>query len=654
MRSFEEIAFRLRQESANLRLWLFPPNAGHTFHGSLLLPKPDSFLSLLHGSAYEADIVRIAESILSHSFPLLGIAALDFGKEIRWRRDAVHGQETGTEYFRRIPYLDFTQAGDHKLIWELNRHQHLVLLAQAWLLTRRREFQEELERQIDHWIQENPFQCGINWTSALEVAFRALSWMWIAHWMGEHLGPSLLPRFQRMLYLHACHLEHNLSVYFSPNTHLLGEAVALHAMGVLFRGDRRAASWERRGAAIVAEEMTRQVRSDGSHFEQSTYYHVYALDMFLLHAVLHGDVTRAYRDKLARMAEYLDACLPESGALPLLGDDDGGRLFHPYGERPRFALGTLAAAGIYFSRPEWIRSPLACQEQALWLFGGKALETPEGKRPTERYSCLFPDTGMVVMSASGIHVLCDAGGFGPFSAGHSHADTLSLVASKGKEELLIDSGTFTYVSDPRLRGAFRGSAAHNTIRIAGLDQATPRNSFAWSNPPQVEILAWNSDAIRDHLDAVCRYSGFSHRRTCLFVKPQFLIILDRLSGPPGEHLVEQFWHLPVQPCALGPAVYEIRPGVKLVLPEPASLSESMRSRAFASREPSALLCVKRQVQLPVALAAALCFTEDGEAESCTLQWESPDVLRLDAGRSWRFQFPESGEARFRACRDETR
>ena len=32
----------------------------------------------------------------------------------------------------RIPYLDPLQVGDHKVVWELNRHQHLVTLAQEY------------------------------------------------------------------------------------------------------------------------------------------------------------------------------------------------------------------------------------------------------------------------------------------------------------------------------------------------------------------------------------------------------------------------------------------------------------------------------------------------------------------------------------------
>src|SRR5204862_2574262 len=126
-------------------------------------------------------------------------------------------------YFRTIPYLDVARAGDHKIIWELNRHQHLVLLDQAHLLTGRADFLSEIEEQLDSWFEANRFQRGINWASALEVAFRSLSWMWVDHLVGARMRPEARRRLREGLYRHALHLETNSSVYFSPNTHLLGE-----------------------------------------------------------------------------------------------------------------------------------------------------------------------------------------------------------------------------------------------------------------------------------------------------------------------------------------------------------------------------------------------------------------------------------------------
>src|SRR5262249_5315629 len=142
------------------------------------------------------------------------------------------------------------------------------------------------------------------------------------------------------------YLERNLSVYFSPNTHLLGEALTLHALGVLMPELPGARRWRDVGRRIVRKEMTRQVRVDGGHFERSTYYHVYAVDMFLFHAIVE-EPAPDYLDGLRRMGTFLASLLGDCGRIPLLGDDDGGRMFHPYGRRDEFGRASLAALGCY-------------------------------------------------------------------------------------------------------------------------------------------------------------------------------------------------------------------------------------------------------------------------------------------------------------------
>src|SRR5262249_45861041 len=120
----------------------------------------------------------------------------------------------------------------------------------------------------------------------------------------------------------------------------------------------------------------------------------------------------------------------------------------------------------------------------------------------------------------------------------------------GEEEILVDAGTFTYVDDPIWRDRFRGSAAHNTIRINGRDQATPSNPFRWESKPEVEMLEWRTGEREDNLLAVCHYDRLTHRRRVRFEKPDRLLIEDIIEGPPGEHHIEQFWHFGGQPKAL--------------------------------------------------------------------------------------------------------
>jgi hypothetical protein len=590
LRSLREIAVRLKQELKNVYAFTSPPKFQFNpeFTPTLPLPPAPEIIAALRGSGFEREIIALAEQIRRHQFPILGLT-IDTGPQVPWRRDHLSGIETGLSYFRRIPYLDARRSGDHKIIWELNRHQHLVILAQAYLFTGDESNLAELRAQLESWFAANPFHRGINWASALEVAFRALSWIWVYHLVGGKMPAELRAHWLQQLHWHAWHIENNLSFYFSPNTHLLGEAVALHALGLFFTGLPKAARWEQLGARVTREQMELQVHPDGSHFEQSTYYHVYALDMFLFHAIL-AKPDSPFMDKLERMAEYLHALLGPARTLSFIGDDDGGRFFHPYGRRDQFGRASMATASVVLERPAWLLDSDDLQCQSAWWLGAEVLQ----RKPAEGKwaSRLFSDAGLAVMTAGANQAIVDAGSFGPWSAGHSHADTLSIVVRSGEQQILVDPGTFTYVGEEKWRNWFRGTHAHNTIVIDGRDQAIAAGPFRWATRPEVSIQSWKTNAQRDLLEAECSYAGFTHRRRVEFQKPDVILVTDEIDGPPGEHDVEQLWHLG-----------SLEAKARLVLPDGDEMIEGWRSDTFGEKRPSPVLRVRRKCNLPLRLEA---------------------------------------------------
>ena len=659
VRTPREIIFRLRQEARNVVSLLRPPSLPDSVQPPAPLrglPAPALIGERLRGTGFAAEIERLAELILQHRFPLLGLE-IETGPEIRWRRDYLHRVESGTEFFRRIPYLDFARAGDHKVVWELNRHQHLVLLAQAFALTSRDEFLAELEAQLESWFRANPYLRGINWTSALEVAIRSLSWVWIYHLAGARLNAALRRLLLGELYRSAWYLESNLSVYFSPNTHLLGEALALFAAGHLFPEFPTAGRWEQKGRQLLEEQIAIQVRADGSYFEQSTYYHLYALDMFLFYAAL-AEPPPAVRERILAMAGYLEAVLGPCRTLPLIGDDDGGRLFYPYGRRDRFGRAALATCGARFDRPEWIVDPADLCEQAVWWLGERAFTMPRENRNAPPASRLFRCAGTAVLRAGDLHVLIDGGPFGPWSSGHSHSDTLHLVVRRGEEELLIDPGTFTYISSPEWRDRFRGSAAHNTVRVDGINQAAAIGPFSWREQPEVEVLEWVTTPDHDFLDAVCRAREFTHRRRVLLVKPELLLIVDEIAGAAGRHVIEQFWHCGEAVYTVGQDAFRIggraslavTPGGEAVICEGGEFG--WRSRAFAEKSAAPVIRVALESALPVRLGAVL----DVSGACVKLDWEAAGAepaLRISGGgEPLTVRFPLGGvpEYRYREVR----
>ena len=524
--------------------------------------------------AEAAQIVAEAGDIRQHRFQLLGFTEVDYGPEIDWHLDAVHHKRAPRRAWFRIPYLSYADVGDHKVIWELNRHQHLVTLAKAYHLTGEESFVAELIRQWYHWQRENPYPFGINWASSLEVAFRSLSWLWVLHLLEgcAQVPESFLRDLVNGLALSGRHIEEYLSTYFSPNTHLLGEGVALFLIGILCPQLAPAQRWRARGWEIVLRQAERQVQSDGMHFEQSVYYHVYALDFFLHARILAAanavTIPSAFDQTIERMLDALRD-LSQAGFPPRLGDDDGGRLFNPRRNLAEHMIDPLATGALLYHRPDWKVAASVLPEETLWLLGPGAAAEFEELQEARR----APTS--VRLGASGIHVMAasdpvpqrlviDGGPQGTGRSGHGHADALSVQLSVNSRDWLVDPGTFCYVSPGDERDLFRGTLAHNTLEVDRLDQAEPAGPFAWNLLPCVSVERWIVGKTFDLFEG--SHTGYGrlpdpvvHRRLVFHLKSRFWFVHDLAEGH-QTHRLNLSWHFAPgvtasKPLAGGPIMF---------------------------------------------------------------------------------------------------
>ncbi len=534
----------------------FDGRKGRFFFGQIELLSLCELLKQRFPSSVTAIMAR-AVQICQHHFDLLGYENLDYGPEIDWHLDLVHDKRGPRKPWFDIRYLDFEEVGDSKVTWELNRHQHLVTLAKAYRLSGDDAFAAEIVAQWKHWQTENPYPIGMNWASSLEVAFRTLSWIWTYFLLetSPAMKPELRRDWLRALALNGRHIETYLSTYFSPNTHLLGEGVALFFLGTLFPDFPSAPRWRQRGWEVVVDSARKQVQADGFYFEQSTYYHVYALDLFLHARVLAAlNEVQVPPDYDAILIKMLDALclLGRAGVVSSLGDDDGGRLFDPARNRAEHLLDPLTTGAVLFQRGDFKFVAGAPREETLWLLGASGLaafDELDSAQPSDR-SVALKDSGLHLMAdaETGQQVLIDCGPQGPGTAGHGHADALSLNLASNGRSLLMDPGTLEYIGESQKdRVLFRGTAAHNTMRVDELDQAESTGPFAWAKLPTVRTERWITGKqfnlfVGSH-DGYERLSApVTHRRWVFHRKSGFWLVRDLATGE-GQHSLELSWHI---------------------------------------------------------------------------------------------------------------
>jgi hypothetical protein len=500
------------------------------------------------------DATTRAQAIADGRFDLLGYRALSFGTPIDWHRDPVHGRTAPRRFWTDVPYLS-EACGDHKIIWELNRHQHWLALGRAHWLSADRRWAAAFIDHLDGWMAANPPLIGINWASMLELALRGISWIWALHFFVEAPAGGtrpdararapwtvdLLLGLDRQLRL----VEGNLSTWFSPNTHLLGEALALYVAGRALPELRRAEAWTRLGRRVLVDEIERQIAADGGHAERSFHYHRYALDFYLLAlavARLTGDDVAAFGEAAQRLARFTRIVADDRGRLARIGDDDGGQLFPICGREAADASDSLGVAAWLLQDPSLALGPPP--EEVLWMAGDEAsgVSTPPGAPIVVRSASLEDSGYTVCRSPRGDHLVFDAGPHGFLNGGHAHADALAIVLTIAGRPFLIDPGTASYTIDREARDRFRSTRLHNTLTLDGRPQSTPSGPFQWASTTAATRGAWRPG---DGIDVVQgRHDGYApvrHARAITATRGCW-IVEDRLDGA-GPHRAELHWHI---------------------------------------------------------------------------------------------------------------
>lgn len=515
-----------------------------------------------------ADYQAEADEMLAHRVRVLG-HAYDLGTYIDWHRDYRLGVRCPIRYSALIDLKDPEFEESIRWVWYLNRHRHLASLGRAYFASRRPEYAKEIVDQLLSWIEQNPACVGVGWAASLEIALRLLSWAWALCPVRDFEGftPDVQKRIMGSVGLQLRHMSRNLSTHSSANNHLVAQACALLVLGRLFGGMPGSRTWAANGAKIMWRELARQTFSDGVSREQSVHYHAFVLELYAVALIFAKrnalEIPAEVQDRFSRMCEFLFAVSDFAGAwgaMPAIGDSDDQTVVLP--ENPAQLLrGLWACAAYLMESREMAGSVGEVPLEAALLMGREGLDyVSSGKGRDSSTPGQTPQVCSRAFSEGGYYVLCDEAdgaratfildcgelGLGK-TAAHGHADCLSLTLRVNQQEVLVDPGTFTYHSQPDWRSYFRSTAAHNTVVVDGVSQSEMLGPFVWGRRACPHLRDVVMESCFDLVDGL--HDGYGrlrdpvkHRRALVFVKPDFLIIVDLLSAKTA-HEYQQNFHL---------------------------------------------------------------------------------------------------------------
>lgn len=400
---------------------------------------------------------------------------------------------------------------DEAKLWRYNLHYFDYLQWDAYS-------PEAKSDLIDDWIQSNPIGTVDAW-EPYPVSLRSVNW--IKYFLFNGKDGKISKTWEQSLAKQLLWLEANFEHHLLAN-HLLKNAKALIFSGIYFSGDM-ARRHLGKGIQMMLEQATEQMLPDGGHFERSPMYHSICLEDYLdvvsfLKAnsgLVRAEDLSLFEHTAIRGLLFLEGILSADGDIPLFND---------------------AALGI------------APKPSGLVAYGRRVLNMPAYENPDEPWRVSMSDTGYFGYRYKGDSLLIDCGPIGPdYQPGHGHCDTLSYELCVNGRRVIVDSGVYDYeVSE--LRQYVRSTAAHNTVRIDGMEQSEIWGAFRVARraiPIFGDLSDWKDGCLefRGAHDGYCRLPGQPvHERHVRIELEGRWVFSDVVTGS-GNHLIESFVHI---------------------------------------------------------------------------------------------------------------
>jgi hypothetical protein len=319
----------------------------------------------------------------------------------------------------------------------------------------------------------------------------------------------------------------NLSGHLTPErNHRTLELYALLLVGVAFDDGALA----RRALDELAANAATDILPDGVQRERSSDYHLLVLRS------LAGAVANARARGLAVPPDLLDAVDR--------GSDFALHLQRPDGMTPALSDGdvadhraVLAQAADVLDRPD-----------LRWA----ATAAVDGEPPTDRVG-VFPVGGFCTIRSGwgdGARAYADERwgvlDCGPLGdGGHGHYDHLAVELWADGHALVLDAGRYTYAEgEDGWRRWFKGTAAHNTVVVDGLDQTPYRPGKPKGPTSTARFVHHIADGGVDMVVGTAtspRYDAV-HTRALALVGADHWVVHDRLRADRCHDYAVR-WHL---------------------------------------------------------------------------------------------------------------
>lgn len=477
-------------------------------------------------------ILRIADEICRHEFIF----------DMKWDMDRV---QKSVKFGEKVQW-DYMPGNDPEFVFLFNRHRYFITLGQAYAMTRDEKYARTYVELMTDWIEKMPCNEENRWHTwrTIEAGLRGEYWMKAVLYFIDSpcLTDEVIKIFCECMNTHADYLiEHHDKLRRMSNWSIM-EDHGLFEIGCILPQTEQTREYIRIALDHLTVEARLQILPDGTQWEQSPMYHNEVLhcfqDVLLLCKKNRIPVPEALNLAVNKMTEANCFWQKPDGHQFMNGDSDDNDI-----REIQLVSSYLYSDPVmkHFSLPE-------VDYDSAWMLGIQGIQEYEqqSSKLPEFTSCALADSGNYYLrsgwdpDASLLHFHC-----GTIGAGHGHSDQLHFDLYAHGEDILTDSGRYTYSFGPE-RCEFKDPTAHNTITVDGEFFTVCKDSWECSKLAAPVNQKYRFGTAFEyvqggHLGYMDLPNGVAVNRKIVFIKPDIYLVFDEMYTG-GEHSYEQYFH----------------------------------------------------------------------------------------------------------------
>lgn len=434
-----------------------------------------------------------------------------FGKEFlisdsSWLCDPITKKQWPSNIYFADTKVEEKGLGDVKYVMELNKMYHLVILSQAYAITKEQKYINTIKQQLISWKNIVKYEHSIVNKSMLDIVYRCYNLIHVCMLCNTNseFQEKVLPIIIEILLLS----ERQIRKFSTPRwckystgaNHTIGEMAGLITIQqyLQYFTNKNYDKYLKTEYRYLNRSLDTIITNQGVYLEQSANYSKLVAEfLIMLDIFVKAKGTefclRLYReDYLRKLLDYTST-LSYAGKFPNYGDNDGAKATTPFYKSFDSVEHLINYRKLRFPNDE-CKQWLLCEKSGQFIWKS-------------------PNNEFYLFTRCGKHSFLPLG-----SGSHAHNDMLSFCVNVKGQELIIDYGTLYYNSGIDIINQDRATAVHNTLSIEGVEQAAFAGKWLYSSYPKSYI---NTEETVIHEEGFsfmgcCEYAGRKHSRKLFF------------------------------------------------------------------------------------------------------------------------------------------